>query len=147
MQPDQRDSRHIGSLDGMRGLAAMMVFLSHGLGSLTMPDAARSFFFSGPASPFLQPLGAVQLFFLLSGFCLASSASRGGSAGELVQFYVRRVFRIHPTYVFAFLVAWGASFFYLREDPGGGLTPWPFMAWASAHLDGSQILRSLLYPS
>jgi peptidoglycan/LPS O-acetylase OafA/YrhL len=73
---------HIPSLDGIRGLAALMVFLSHG------------------AFPDLIPGGfGVTIFFFLSGYLITTLLRReyestGGIS--LRNFYLRRVYRILP---------------------------------------------------
>ncbi len=144
MTAGEKGIRHVPSLDGLRGIAALMVFLTHATGALSLPESTRRLLFGSPLTVLLQPFGAVQLFFLLSGFVLASSASRGNRPGDLGQFYVRRIFRIHPPYVFAVLLAWGLGF--LRYAPGAGLSPWPFGGWLNAHIPPDQLLRSLLFP-
>ncbi len=144
MNAGEKGIRHVASLDGLRGVAALMVFFTHALGALSLPVPARRILFDSPLTVFLHPLGAVQLFFLLSGFVLASSASRGSRPGDLAQFYVRRVFRIHPPYVFAVLFAWGLGF--LRYTPGPGLSPWPLGSWLDTHLPPDRLLLSLLFP-
>lgn len=73
---------HIPSLDGIRGVAALMVFLSHA------------------ALPRLIPGGfGVTIFFFLSGFLITTLLRREHeSTGDisLKNFYLRRVYRILP---------------------------------------------------
>lgn len=78
---------HLSVLDGIRGLAVLIVLLSHSSGR-------------GMAlAPWLNFAGighvGVYLFFVLSGYLLTKSLLEGQSA---TQFYLRRVFRIVPLY-------------------------------------------------
>lgn len=87
--------QRVSSLDGLRGVAAIIVVVGHTIGAVLAPP--------GIAGP------SVMLFFVLSGYCLSASATRGDRATDRLQFYVRRIFRIHPPFVFALLVAWQVS--------------------------------------
>ncbi|MFT5441879.1 MAG: peptidoglycan/LPS O-acetylase OafA/YrhL, partial [Myxococcota bacterium] len=87
--------QRVSSLDGLRGVAAIIVVVGHTIGAVLAP--------LGIAGP------SVMLFFVLSGYCLSASATRGDRSTDRLQFYVRRIFRIHPAFVFALLVAWQVS--------------------------------------
>jgi peptidoglycan/LPS O-acetylase OafA/YrhL len=100
---------YVAALDGLRGLAALVVFLRHTSNAIAIPVGARRALVEGPLAPLLNSQGAVQLFFVLSGFVLASSLSRSTHRVHWLRFYVKRFFRIYPPYVFAVLLAWGAS--------------------------------------
>jgi peptidoglycan/LPS O-acetylase OafA/YrhL len=93
--PSETSSQRVGALDGLRGLAAVIVVIGHTIGAARQPP--------GIAAP------SVMLFFVLSGYCLAASALRGDRLVDRAQFYIRRIFRIQPPFVFALLVAWGCS--------------------------------------
>ncbi len=99
---------HLDFLDGLRGLAALYVVLSHA--ALLLSQGTRQV--SHWAGLFLKPLAfghyAVAVFIVLSGFCLmlpvAQSADqhlRGGWRGYLL----RRSRRILPPYYAAFLLS------------------------------------------
>src|SRR3712207_525289 len=82
-----RDLRRFPALDGLRGIAALMVVAFH-YGGPTL----------GPLSGWL----GVQLFFVLSGFLITTLALREEDrTGRLsfTGFYVRRLFRIVPVYL------------------------------------------------
>ncbi len=88
-----RDHRHLDVLDGFRGMAVLIVLLSHSSGREMM--LAPWLNFSG-----IGHIG-VYLFFVLSGYLLTLNLLGGQT---LPQFYLRRFFRIAPLY---FLVLGG----------------------------------------
>jgi hypothetical protein len=53
------------------------VLVGHTFFAVSMPDNLRTTLLRSPLVLFVNGEGAVQLFFVLSGFCLASSAARG----------------------------------------------------------------------
>jgi peptidoglycan/LPS O-acetylase OafA/YrhL len=94
-----RDDRLL-QLDGLRGLAALSVFLFHSISLLDRPHWANPHGFFGIP---LDGYAAVDLFFVLSGFVLARSllASQEG----YVPFVIRRVFRLYPAYWAALIIS------------------------------------------
>jgi peptidoglycan/LPS O-acetylase OafA/YrhL len=85
-------------LDGLRGLAALSVFLTHY--ALLDPQWAYPHGWLGiPRDGF----AAVDLFFVLSGFVLARSLL--GSGEGYLPFIVRRVFRLYPAYWAALVIS------------------------------------------
>src|SRR5215213_5668437 len=85
-------SARLDFLDGLRGIAALAVFLAHA-GHKVSP-AFRTYL-----EPYFN-LGSwgVVLFFLCSGFILPVSLERQGSLG---RFWIRRFFRLYPLYWFS----------------------------------------------
>ncbi len=85
----------IDAVDGLRGLAVLLVFLSH--------TSNQGFFLL----PFLNFAGigkeGVYLFFLLSAFLLTLPFLEGGvnafKKAPLINYCVRRFFRIYPLYI------------------------------------------------
>lgn len=97
-QPSPRPRRVFASLDGLRGLAILLVVWCH-------TDAALSGYVrTWPLDHVLGGAAAtgVELFFVLSGFLLFLPFARAIIAGDhwpsVGQFYVRRALRILPGY-------------------------------------------------
>jgi len=93
----------IKELDGLRGIAIIMVFLYHCL--------PRSLFISNNAYTYfiyrLSNMGwsGVDLFFVLSGFLITSILLRSkDKPNYFVNFYARRILRIFPLYYFSLIL-------------------------------------------
>jgi peptidoglycan/LPS O-acetylase OafA/YrhL len=126
-------------------VAAAVVVVAHSFDAVAMPRAVRAALLQSPLAPLLSSQGAVQLFFVLSGLVLAASLERSRERPPWPQFYLRRIFRIHPPYLFGVLFAWCLSFFFLPWEPGGGIT----RALAQAmrvHLEPSALAGTFLFP-
>ena len=117
-------------LDGLRGIAALYVVFNHARGNLfiggvkyaqikdiSLWSIKEKLYFSALR---LTSLGKefVILFFILSGFSIAYSLSKGHSK---IQFYLRRTVRIYPPYIFALLWAF-IVFKYLQYFVPGALS-------------------------
>jgi peptidoglycan/LPS O-acetylase OafA/YrhL len=93
MSPIKTEREHYPALDGVRGIAILLVVCFHNFGFI-------NYFFFGW-------LG-VDLFFVLSGFLITDILIReAGSKNYLKTFYTRRVLRIFPIYyllLFIFLI-------------------------------------------
>ena len=96
--PTDFGSRRVAALDGLRGIAALMVFFVHS----TFSEGASGY--SGYRFPFLQPyfysgsLG-VELFFVISAFCLYGTYSnliRRNPRTAALAFWIKRSCRIMP---------------------------------------------------
>jgi peptidoglycan/LPS O-acetylase OafA/YrhL len=126
--PDASQAKHDGrlaSLDGLRGLAALTVFLFHGwLYTMPRPDASNRSSIGDYAANELR-LGLV-LFFVLSGFLLSRpwfAAALEGRASPDVRHYVRsRIARIAPAY-YAALIGSIVLLWSLAGTPGVRLPP------------------------
>jgi peptidoglycan/LPS O-acetylase OafA/YrhL len=89
----EKSDRHIDSLDGLRGIAILLVFLFHYLPR-------------NPSNPLslVASLGwtGVDLFFVLSGFLITGILYQSvGMAGYFTVFYIRRALRLLPLYCLA----------------------------------------------
>lgn len=96
---------HIPSLDGLRGLAILLVLVSHGIYPSIEPDDWRVWLKHGHTG--------VLIFFVLSGFLITHlirrEIERTGSL-DLRAFYIRRLLRIFPAF-YTYLAAIGSLMF------------------------------------
>ena len=138
-------NRRIPALEGLRGLAAAIVVVRHTTNAIALPDGARRALLEGPWAPLLDAQAAVALFFVLSGFVLAGSLERGVTRSDTLQFWVKRIFRIHPPYVAALILTWLVSFHYVVPEASAPFTDW-LRSRASVHLTPGALGAALFYP-
>jgi peptidoglycan/LPS O-acetylase OafA/YrhL len=108
---------HIGSLDGVRGIAVILVLAVHfqNMGVLPLNWAMARL----AATAMSWGWSGVDLFFVLSGFLITGILFDKKTAKEPLQsFYVRRSSRIFPLY-YAVLLLCGAASILLRHSPSG----------------------------
>src|SRR3954470_23660048 len=105
-----RRSNRLPSLDGLRGLAALVVVVHHC--ALTVPALAAQMFGPDNSSPawwlawtpaYLLWAGreAVLVFFVLSGFVLSLPRLSGGKSGRWASYYRKRMVRLYVPVVAA----------------------------------------------
>lgn len=135
----------IGALDGLRGLASVVVVIRHISNAVEMPFLSRWALLKSPLALLLNAQGAVQIFFVLSGYVLCASLARNRHWGDMIQFFVKRAFRIHPPFVFAVFFSWLISFAFLVSDTGEGTTGWIERS-ARIHLTPRQLFESMTFP-
>ncbi|MDR1169427.1 MAG: acyltransferase [Prevotellaceae bacterium] len=96
---------HYEILDGLRGIAAIMVLAFH---------VFEAYYVTNPAGKFDQVLNhaylAVDFFFVLSGFVIGYAYDDRWNRMSIVQFLKRRIFRLHPMVIFG--TALGVVMFY-----------------------------------
>ena len=98
--------RHLPALDGVRGLAILLVLVVHFAGSAADPALASGSIVERVFVRLIDTSGCgVDLFFVLSGFLITRIllCSRGG-VQPFRRFYARRVLRIFPLYYLALFV-------------------------------------------
>jgi peptidoglycan/LPS O-acetylase OafA/YrhL len=129
--------KHLPELDGLRGIAVLMVmafhfFLFGGIKTHNRLEAA-----------FVTVIGAgwsgVDLFFVLSGFLITGILFDSRQRpGFFRTFYSRRIFRIFPLY-YAFLVL--SFFLFPRLDASGTFEPMPLsdQLWMWSYLSNVRI--------
>ena len=94
---------HLVPLDGLRGLAILLVMLLHFTTDMTLPAGSVA---SGVRSVFQIGWIGVDLFFVLSGFLITGIlADNAGAERYFSVFYARRVLRILPVYFLAVFAA------------------------------------------
>ena len=124
-------------------MAALVVVLTHSLACVAVGHELLLRLSETPLIPLINAKVAVQVFFVLSGLVLAGSLDRNRSRADLPQFYVRRIFRIHPPYMAALLFAWLASF--LFQPVRNEISQLAANLW-EVHLSAPDLARHLLFP-
>lgn len=138
------EASHLPALDGLRGIAAVVVVLRHTLNAIPMPMQWRHALYDSPLAILLTSQGAVHLFFVLSGYVLAASlARRGAGVASWPGFYLRRICRIHLPFVCAAFVAFALSRVWSVPDPSAVTQS---IKGAIIHPDFGRVLASLSFP-
>ncbi len=106
---------HYEILDGLRGLAAVMVVFFHIFEIHSGGDHTKQLINHGYL--------AVDFFFLLSGFVIAYAYDDRWNRMTLKDFFKRRIIRLQPMVVVGSVI--GALLFYFQDSPGLG--------WGSIH--------------
>ncbi len=141
--PRPAPKAHIGALDSLRGLAALVVVLHHVwlLGLLT-PHSTwlwRALRYS-PARAVLEGRAPVILFFVLSGFVLAHGLLRQPTG--YASFIVRRISRVYPPFAIAILLS-ALGYALVEPGPQRPLGMWFASFWQNGH-DLPTLARHLL---
>lgn len=97
--------KHYPILDGLRGVAAVMVVLFHILETFSNGDHSKQIINHGYM--------AVDFFFLLSGFVIGYAYDDRWGKMTIGGFFKRRLIRLHPMIIMAMII--GAATFYLQD--------------------------------
>ena len=135
-------------LDGLRGVAAVIVVLNHAfLGYADPEHRVLGLFWSGPFSFLTEGDAAVLLFFVLSGIALSWGPMGGAdcfrSAGSIAVWFLARVVRIYLPYLAALALTCVAHERF--RDPGATVpprTPW-FGLHGEVAVDHQNVLHDL----
>lgn len=127
-----RKPEHIPYLDGLRGVAILLVVVYHAA-KYTM-DMHQGW----PYHALSEGAHGVDLFFVISGFCLAYPILRqhvdtGTVKFDVLRFYCRRIIRIMPPYWVAFGALLAVSLFALAL---GRELPWPTVKMPPSFANG-----------
>jgi peptidoglycan/LPS O-acetylase OafA/YrhL len=147
--PQKETLAHIPELDGLRGLAIVLVLIWHYFVSPLQPNSS---WLGWPILKWSLILtwSGVDLFFVLSGFLLAGILlDNKGAVNYFRAFYTRRVCRIFPLYFLWVFLFIGLSLIVLpRVTPGasigalftGALPVWSYLTFTQnfvmAHIGG-----------
>ncbi|TCP91896.1 peptidoglycan/LPS O-acetylase OafA/YrhL [Sphingomonas sp. PP-CE-1A-559] len=136
--------KRLEELDGLRGIAAAMVFIGHAV-AIAPPGRFTDIAQTPWIAAFYQGHAPVYLFFVLSGFVLSLPFLQGGRPMNYGKFFVQRVFRIYPAYLTALAFALAAIILY---DPArmAGVSEWGSSFWTGgiASIPATQIVRHVL---
>ena len=123
---------HLPVLDGIRGLAILMVLFHHGA------NMANSWWVDKFALIGLHFGGrGVDLFFVLSGFLITGIIyDTRGRKGYFTSFYARRILRIFPLYYLLIIIS-----FYVFPNVGALLASLPSISAENAELIQSKVDR------
>lgn len=113
-----KDSKtHYEILDGLRGIAAVMVVMFHILETFAGGDHSKQIINHGYL--------AVDFFFVLSGFVIGYAYDDRWSRMSIGDFFKRRLIRLHPMIIAGMLI--GAIMFYFQDsDFFPGISDVPF---------------------
>lgn len=99
---------HYEILDGLRGVAALVVIIFHVLEIHSQGDHSKQIINHGYL--------AVDFFFMLSGFVISYAYDDRWGKMTLKDFFKRRIIRLHPMIIIGMII--GAVLFYFQDSPG-----------------------------
>jgi peptidoglycan/LPS O-acetylase OafA/YrhL len=129
-------------LDSLRGLAAISVVFSHFVLAYELDTRSKLLNFS-PFHIFYDGFAAVTFFFVLSGYVLTLSLKNKGDL-VLGSFYLKRIFRIMPAYLFTLCISLVFYFFYkvIHTNPDSSL--WINSFWGKP-LDFANFVKQIIF--
>jgi len=127
-------------LDGLRGVAAFIVFLSHAIGLLTVTKFVY-LYKNSPAQIISDGAAAVDIFFVLSGFVLSLPFIDKNKDLNYIQFVTKRIFRLYPTY-WACIILTTLLKDYYNPTAMQSLSDWAKHLWTSA-ITEEEIIRHM----
>jgi peptidoglycan/LPS O-acetylase OafA/YrhL len=104
----QTKPKRIPELDGLRGIAIVLVLVWHYFVEIKGNESNETVHFM--KTLFFNSWSGVDLFFVLSGFLIGGILiDHKGSKNYFKAFYTRRAFRILPIYMFLVALVWSCS--------------------------------------
>ena len=124
VNPDGHTLLHLVPLEGLRGMTAIYVVIIHAFQQAVITPSNFSGFTKFFLGFFSVGHYAVDVFIVLSGFCLMLPVIRnnGQIRGTIKQFFFRRARRILPPYYAAIILSLGLIFITAIGNPTG--RPW-----------------------
>jgi peptidoglycan/LPS O-acetylase OafA/YrhL len=119
-QPRTEDPKRIAGLDGLRGIAILLVLASH--------SDLYWFWFGGAVG--------VTLFFVLSGYLITRILLRQTPI-DFMRFYARRARRLLPALII--VVAAASIFSTIKGEPGWWQRAWPALTYTASFVASSQL--------
>ncbi len=112
--------KHLEYLDGLRALAAIFVVIGHALLQVDFKQEPLVGLTKQFVEIFAYGNYAVDLFIVISGFCLMLPVIRGNMTirGGSIEFIKRRAWRILPPYYLAMLLSLLLIFFFINQKTG-----------------------------
>ena len=143
--PVKSSDHRYRQLDSLRGLGALSVFVAHFI-SLKMASPLLNTLHQTPLGILCNGTAALMLFFVLSGFVLSLPFVGNQRPLKLSEFYIKRVFRIYPAYIFAIILAVLLKQFVFDKH---GLAPYSnwlnnFWNWTWDKDSPKEIIKTLL---
>jgi peptidoglycan/LPS O-acetylase OafA/YrhL len=125
-RPNSARESRFASLDGVRGMAILMVMIGHLVGSLGLLGQSRIYdlyFFSTPLHLFFNETDAVTIFFVLSGFVMQLPLAAPTRDVQFISFWGRRFFRLYPVYLLGLVFCMLAYHFLYDAKVINGFNP------------------------
>lgn len=122
--------KRLTQLDSLRGLAALSVFFEHYTNSYNIRSATYRFAYFSPLHILWNGHAAVLLFFILSGFVLSLPFINNEKPLQIIEFYVKRIFRIYPAFLLAILIALILKYYFYDVTSVNEFSLWFRKPWA-----------------
>jgi len=113
-------------LDGLRGVAALAVFISHAIKMIHYKPDDAAYLIADRIG-----VAAVDLFFVLSGFCLILPYIDNNRPVDVINFVIRRILRIYPVYLVVIVISVISRNYIFSGEQITGLTGWFNSFWTT----------------
>ncbi|MFE3869269.1 acyltransferase family protein [Flavobacterium sp. LS2P90] len=133
-------------LDGLRGIAALSVYFSHLIGVFVINSSIFDYLSNSPFHILWHGEAAVTLFFLLSGFVLTLPYIKNPVDLNMASFYLKRIFRIYPAFIFAVLLCIFLNFFLYDSSQLTGYSDWinEFWKWDIKEISNAEFFNTFI---
>lgn len=123
-------NQRLNELDGLRGLAALSVFIGHVIGMLVFTGLIFDVFNQTILHVLWDGYAAVILFFVLSGFVLALPFVNNTERKiNYLSFMIKRVFRLYPAFILIIVISLLLKNNLFFQESFKGLSPWINSFW------------------